>query len=158
MNDLAKEVSDYLQIIGIPRDVDRLVIDVLERINSFFTTDELADDGWLIAYMIKKVGQDLRDETNRSLVPEGLYYVWIERVAGEVLSTKKNNGIVPSTFVEEEGSAPVSAITEGDTRVEFAKDPTSQTTKENIYNKLIEEMKTFGKGKEVVLRYRQLQW
>lgn len=66
---------------------------------------------------IHKAENRIKAKTNRVEVPEGLFYVWADMVAGMFLQDKKMTGALSCMY---DFSAPAKSITEGDTSVTFA--------------------------------------
>lgn len=131
---------------------EKVILLAVERLLSFFPLEELSGEVSGISCAIRKTEQDLKNETNRNDVPKGLYFVWSDRVTGEVLKDMGSRGKTPS-FLSSDNA--VKAVTAGDTRVEFAS--ASAMTDKQKYDVLILKLAESGKGGEV-LRYRQLQW
>lgn len=72
-------------------------------------------DYFAIQYMIGKVEQEIKHFCNIVEVPACLEYVWVDKVCGEFLNSKKSMGQLTSIKLE-----PImSSIRDGDTTVEF---------------------------------------
>lgn len=136
---------------------ETFVADLVGQLTAFFPLDDLQEDDWIIAFFIRKVEHDLIAETNQPSVPEGLYYVWIMRVLGEVLKSKQNQGKLPDTLPAATEQT-LKAITEGDTRVEFAVGQGGDLTGSQRIDAFIAGLCDYGRDREVILRYRQLCW
>jgi hypothetical protein len=87
---------------------------IKDRLSSFGY--ECADgDYFAIQYMIGKVEQEIKHFCNIVEVPACLEYVWVDKVCGEFLNSKKSMGQLTSIKLE-----PImSSIRDGDTTVEF---------------------------------------
>lgn len=100
---------------------DVLKKEVVERLSSLNyevrETDEL-----ILKYIIDKVEQDIKNKTNQSEVPEGLHFVFVERICGEFLKGMYDSNSLTDKQIE----ATVTSIKEGDTQVSFDKDSSPQ--------------------------------
>lgn len=79
-------------------------------------------DEFVLKYVIDKVEQSIKNKTNLSEVPEGLHFVFVERVCGEFLKGMYDSNSLTDKQIE----ATVTSIKEGDTQVSFDKDSSPQ--------------------------------
>lgn len=87
---------------------------IKERLTSFGYECVDGDD-FVIQYIISKVEQEIKHFCNFSEIPACLEYVWIDKVCGEFLNSKKSMGQLTSIKLE-----PImSSVRDGDTTVEF---------------------------------------
>lgn len=79
-------------------------------------------DEFVLKYVIDKVEQGIKNKTNLSEVPEGLHFVFVDRVCGEFLKGMYISNLLADKQIE----ATVTSIKEGDTQVSFDKDSSPQ--------------------------------
>lgn len=113
---------------------------------------ETADtDKNAIVYCINKAEASLKSLTNQFILPEGLFYVWVDMAAGLFLTDKKTAGALNDIF---DFSAPAKSISEGDTSVTYA--VASSGTFEDQFDAMLAKMT--HPDDETILRYRRLAW
>ena len=122
---------------------------VLNRLSSFGYEVTSSDD-WLIAFCIQKVNTHINNTCNTLSVPDGLFYVAVDRVCGEFLSSLKNTGKLVLKDLDLDGA--VTQIKEGDTTVNFA----TGTSQDELFTAFVKYLQTEGAGDEVC--YRKLKW
>lgn len=96
----------------------------------------------LVDFCLKKVENQIKNYTNLSAVPEGLFEVFVDRVCGEVLLSKLKSGELG------EGSLGVKSISEGDVSVSFSGEMTAAD--------IIERLLNSGGGE--LACYRRIKW
>ncbi len=109
------------------------------------------DDKNAVIYCINKAEAALKVRTNQNVLPDGLFYVWVDMAAGYFLTDKKSNGALDGIF---DFSAPAKSISEGDTSVTYA--IASSGTFEDQFDAMLAKMT--HPDNEVILRYRRLTW
>ena len=122
---------------------------VLNRLSSF-GYQVTSDDEWLIAFTIQNVKTHIKNSCNTLDIPDGLFYVAVDRVCGEFLYTKKNTGQLELESLDLDGA--ITQIKEGDTTVQFG----SGGSDAEKFDALVTALKTEGAGDEVC--YRKLKW
>lgn len=122
---------------------------VLNRLSSFGYEVTSSDD-WLIAFCIQKVNTHINNTCNTLSVPDGLFYVAVDRVCGEFLSSLKNTGKLVLEDLDLDGA--ITQIKEGDTTVNFA----TGTSQDELFTAFVKYLQTEGAGDEVC--YRKLKW
>lgn len=122
---------------------------VLNRLSSFGYEVTSADE-WLIAFCIQKVQTHINNTCNTLSVPDGLFYVAVDRVCGEFLSSLKNTGKLVLEDLDLDGA--ITQIKEGDTTVNFA----TGTSQDELFTAFVKYLQTEGAGDEVC--YRKLKW
>jgi hypothetical protein len=121
----------------------------------YTTTDE---DVWILQFIINKVEKDLIAEcgvydaaSEKLVIPDGLYYVAVDKVTGEFMSEKKSIGGLTDFNI----SAAVKSVQEGDTTVTFAVGSGDKTPEQRL-DDLITYLKT--NGDRSIASYRVFQW
>lgn len=105
-------------------------------------------DELILKYIIEKVEQDIKNKINQDEVPEGLHFVFVERVCGEFI-----NGMYSSNMLtDEQIEATVTSIKEGDTQVSFDKDSSPQA----IFNAYLTYL--MNCGSDDFAKYRKFVW
>lgn len=106
-----------------------------------------------LRFLISKVEQMIQNFCNVSKVPQGLFYIEVDMVAGEFLKEKKT--FDPDSLAYMELGGAVKQIQEGDTNVVFAAGSGEQTAQQRL-DSLIEQL-TDGSMEELK-RYRKARW
>ena len=70
-----------------------------------------------VKYAINRAAEKIKANINRTEIPDGLHYTWVDMAAGLFLFDKKTAGQLDEGF---DFTAPAKKITEGDVSVEFA--------------------------------------
>lgn len=117
--------------------------EVIKRLASL-GYEAVSEDDFLIDFLIQAVYQTLLNETNADEVPEGLRYVAINMVCGQLL----NNKLAINKIDVEQA---ISSIREGDTSVSYSggKDPKEFLAE--YYQKLTMPISE-------IVKYRKLSW
>lgn len=122
---------------------------VLNRLSSFGYTVTSADE-WLIAFCIQKVQTHINNTCNTLILPDGLFFVAVDRVCGEFLYSLKSTGKLSLKDLDLDGA--ITQIKEGDTTVQFA----TGTSEDEKFTAFVKFLQTEGAGDEVC--YRKLKW
>ena len=122
---------------------------VLNRLKTF-GYEATDDDLWMIAFNIQKVNTHIMNSCNTLTVPDGLFYIAVDRICGEFFHTMKNSGKLELDALDLD--AAVTQITEGDTSITFDSGTSDEQRFDTLVNVLIHE----GAGDEVC--YRKLKW
>ena len=90
-----------------------------------------------LEYLIKKCEQDILDNINQKVLPDGLFYTLVDMVAGQFLFDKKAAGELDGVGGID-FSTPVKAITEGDVTVTFAGSGDGATSAEARFDAMLD--------------------
>ena len=127
---------------------------IIKRLKDLgYKYDETAD-GWVIkSFLIPKITNHIKNETNQSSIPEELLYVAIDMVCGEFLFAKKNSGQfgIDVEAVEKE----LKRIREGDVEYEYVDTEGSQSNDAKL-DALFYYLINGHKGE--ILSFRKLRW
>ncbi|MCM1136762.1 MAG: hypothetical protein NC400_14455 [Clostridium sp.] len=123
-----------------------------ERLNSLGYEVQEAD-GALLAFVLQKVENTIRNDCNVAGVPEGLRRVAVDMAAGEFLLAKKT--FAPEALAGLDLEAAVKQIQAGDTNVVFATGEGSLTAEQRL-NGLINYLLTYGRSEFSC--YRKVRW
>lgn len=128
----------------------QLIIDRLENLG--YTYDKSKDKVILESFVIPKVENHIKNETNQLEVPEELKYVAIDMVCGEFLFAKKNSGQFGIADAKVESD--LKRLTEGDVTYEYAitEGQSSDAKLDALINDLIH-----GHDDELIT-FRKLRW
>lgn len=126
--------------------------DVINRLASFGYTVVEADK-WVIDFLIRKVENHIKDSCNILSIPEGLYQIAVDMVAGNFLFEKK--AVDADSLAGIDLDTAVKQIQEGDTSVTFAIGEGSKTPEQRL-DAVISWLMTYGE-KDFV-SYRCLKW
>lgn len=122
---------------------------VLNRLSGFGYT-VTSEDEWLVAFCIQKVNLHIMSSCNTLTVPDGLFYVAVDRVCGEFLFGMKNTGKLELDDLDLDGA--ITQIHEGDTTVQFG----SGSSDDEKFTGFVNYLMTEGEGDLVC--YRKLKW
>lgn len=126
------------------------VTDVTERLESLGYTVKV-DDNSTIQYLIDKVVNAIKLDTNYVEFPMELLQMTIDMICGEFLQTKYALG----QLTEYDFSGSVKKITEGDTTVEYAYGSGSKTPEERFLA-LVKQLRTADQSQLAAVR--RLRW
>ena len=90
-----------------------------------------------VKYAINRAAEKIKANINRTEIPDGLHYTWVDMAAGLFLFDKKTAGQLDEGF---DFTAPAKKITEGDVSVEFAGADDGSSTPEARFDKLINSL------------------
>lgn len=113
------------------------------------------DDTTGLEYQISKSEQDILNNINHKVLPEGLFYTLVDMVAGQYLYDKKAAGALG----EDEGydfSAPAKSISEGDVSITFASASDGASTAEARFDALLDDLR--NPSESVLAAFRRLRW
>lgn len=127
--------------------------DIIERLASLGYTFDEGKDGWVIGFLIEKVTNTIKNKTNLSEIPEGLYQVVVDMVCGEFLKAKKASGDL-NGFAANLDVVALKQKSQGDTSVSFAVDKTMSA--EERLEAVIDHLLNYGKPQ--FLRFRRFVW
>ena len=127
-----------------------MLAQVKQRINSFGIELDPSDD-MTLAFVIDKVTNHVKNQTNLNEVPPGLHEIAVDMVVGDFLFTKKSMGLLAMDSLNFELIE--KRIQDGDTTVDYAIDA------DNIPEAKFERLLMSLKHNEAdFLRYRVLLW
>jgi len=127
--------------------------DIVKRLTSLGYTFNADKDGWVIGFVIDKVTNLIKNETNLAEIPEGLYQIAVDMICGEFLKAKKASGDLGG-FVIDLNTAALQKESQGDTSFSWAVDKT-QSAEERL-DALIEHLLNYGRPQ--FLRFRRFLW
>jgi len=127
--------------------------DIIQRLASLGYTFDEGKDGWVIGFLIDKVTNLIKNETNQTEIPEGLYQIAVDMVCGEFLKAKKASGDLGG-FDLDLNSAALKQKSQGDTSFTFAVDKINSA--EERLEAVIEHLLNYGKPQ--LLRFRRFVW
>lgn len=102
-----------------------------------------------VNYSINRAAEKIKANINRTDIPDGLHYTWVDMAAGLFLFDKKAAGQLGEGF---DFSAPTKKITEGDVSVEFD----GGSTPEARFDKLLENL--INPPAYLFARFRRFVW
>ena len=108
-----------------------------------------------LEYLINKCEKDILADINQRVLPDGLFYVHVDMVAGQFLYDKKAAGGLDGL----EGfdfSAPAKSITEGDISVTFAGASDGASSAESRFDALLDRL--MHPPDSVLATFRRLRW
>ena len=127
--------------------------DIILRLASLGYTFDEDKDGWVIGFIIDKVTNQIKNETNLSEIPEGLYQIAVDMACGEFLKAKKASGDLGGFEIDLD-SAMLKQKSQGDTSFSFAVDK-MQSAEERL-DTVIDHLLNYGKPQ--FLAFRRLKW
>jgi len=127
--------------------------DIIKRLEWLGYTFYKSKDGWVIGFIIDKVTNTIKNETNQSEVPEELYQIFIDMVCGEFLKAKKASGDLDG-FDIDLAVVMLQKETQGDTSFSWAVD--KALSDEQRLDYLIEYLLNYGKSQ--FLGFRRFKW
>lgn len=106
-----------------------------------------------VTYAIDRAAEKIKANINRTDIPDGLHYTWVDMAAGLFLFDKKTSGQLGEGF---DFTAPAKKITEGDVSVEFAGAADGSSTPEARFDKLINSL--INPPVYLFARFRRFVW
>ena len=106
-----------------------------------------------VTYAIDRAAEKIKANINRTDIPDGLHYTWVDMAAGLFLFDKKTAGQLGEGF---DFTAPAKKITEGDVSVEFAGAADGSSTPEARFDKLINSL--INPPDYLFARFRRFVW
>lgn len=121
--------------------------EVIKRLASM--SYEVKDkDSFILDFIIDKVEQDIKNRTNLDEVPDGLHYVWVERVCGEFLKGLYASNLLTDTQIK----SVVASIKVGDTNTSFDVNSSPQAR----FSAYISYLSSIGE--DDFAKYRKFVW
>lgn len=128
--------------------------DVIVRLSQIgYTMPESDTPDSAVNYSINRAAEKIKANINRTDIPEGLHYTWVDMSAGLFLFDKKAAGQLGEGF---DFSAPAKRITEGDVSVEFYSGADGGSTPEARFDKLLDSL--INPPAHLFARFRRLVW
>lgn len=106
-----------------------------------------------VTYSIDRAAEKIRANINRTEIPEGLHYTWVDMAAGLFLFDKKAAGQLGEGF---DFSAPTKKITEGDVSVEFVGATDGSSTPEARFDEMLKSL--INPPAYLFARFRRFVW
>lgn len=131
------------------KSTEQFIEAVLLRLSSFGYEVNNSDE-WLMAFCIQKVTNHIMNSCNTNELPDGLFYIAVDRVCGEFLYTLRTTGKLELENIDISGA--IKEIVEGDVTIKFD----TSTSDDEKFTKFVDYLKTEGMGDEVC--YRKLKW
>lgn len=131
-----------------------MLTDVLLRLGALGVTvsnDPTSTDMYLLKFAVNKTTDHIKNQTNLSVVPEGLTHVAIDMAVGEFLYAKKSMGLLDVSSLD--FSTVAKRVKDGDTDVEFLVDV--KTTPEANFNAFLNYLQH---NETDFVKYRVLSW
>ncbi len=110
------------------------------------------DDKTGLDYLISKCEKDILANINQKVLPDGLFYILVDMVAGHFLNNKKTAGALEGFDFE----APAKSISEGDISVTFAGASDGVLTAEARFDALLATM--MHPAESTLAAYRRMRW
>lgn len=128
-----------------------LLLEILNRLDSLGYKIKESDD-WVISFAAQKVENTIKNECNVTKIPDGLKYVAVDMICGEVLLAKMQSGQLNNDF-DLEGA--IKQVQAGDTTVTYAVADGTDSS-EQRFNALIAYLLNGKRGEFV--SYRKIKW
>lgn len=132
-------------------DIYNDVADRLARLGYIVSSPGFSDPA--VEYAINLAAEKIKSHINRSEIPDGLKYTWIDMSAGLFLFDLKSSGQLGDGF---DFSQAVKRISEGDVSVEYAGESDGSSTPESRFDNLINSL--INPPACLFSRYRRLVW
>lgn len=120
---------------------------VLNRLKSL-SYEVIEGDEFLIAFTIQKVENTIKNECNITKIPDGLVYVAVDMICGEILMMKKQTNSLGDNFSIDSA---LKSVKLGDTTIQI--DGESDEAK---LNALINHLMNYGMSE--LICYRKIKW
>lgn len=128
--------------------------DVVERLNALgYTVPKSESPDAAVTYAINRAAEKIKAYINRTEIPRGLHYTWVDMAAGLFLFDKKAAGQLGTAF---EFTAPAKKITEGDVSVEFTGASDGSSTPEARFDKMLNDF--INPPQSIFAAFRRLKW
>lgn len=126
--------------------------DVVARLAALgYTVTENPDAA--VTYAINRAAEQIKANINRTEIPEGLRYTWVDMAAGLFLFDKKEAGQLGAAY---DFTAPAKKITEGDVTVEAFGASDGSNTPEARFDKLLDSL--INPPQSIFAAFRRLKW
>ena len=103
-------------------------------------------------YLISRCEKDILDNINHKVLPDGLFYILVDMVAGQFMYNKKAAGALEGFDFE----APAKSISEGDISVTFAGASDGVLTAEARFDALLDTL--MHPAESALAAYRRMRW
>ena len=110
------------------------------------------DDKTGLEYLISRCEKDILDNINHKVLPDGLFYILVDMVAGQFMYNKKAAGALEGFDFE----APAKSISEGDISVTFAGASDGVLTAEARFDALLNTL--MHPAESTLAAYRRMRW
>lgn len=110
------------------------------------------DDKTGLEYLISRCEKDILDNINHKVLPDGLFYILVDMVAGQFMYNKKAAGALEGFDFE----APAKSISEGDVSVTFAGAGDGVLTAEARFDALLNTL--MHPAESTLAAYRRMRW
>lgn len=110
------------------------------------------DDKTGLDYLISKCEKDILANINQKVLPDGLFYILADMVAGQFMYNKKAAGALEGFDFE----APAKSISEGDISVTFAGASDGVLTAEARFDALLDTLR--HPAESTLAAYRRMRW
>lgn len=126
--------------------------DVVARLTALgYTVTENPDAA--VTYAINRAAEQIKANINRTEIPEGLRYTWVDMAAGLFLYDKKAAGQLGEAF---DFTAPAKKITEGDVSVQFFGADDGSGTPGAQFDKMLDGF--INPPQSIFAAFRRLKW
>ena len=126
---------------------------VVERLKILGCDDITENPDAAVTYAINRAAEKIKANINRTEIPEGLRYTWIDMAVGLFLFDKKAAGQLGTAF---DFAAPAKKITEGDVSVEFTGASDGSATPEARFDKMLDDF--INPPQSIFAAFRRLKW
>lgn len=110
------------------------------------------DDKTGLEYLISRCEKDILANINHKVLPDGLFYILVDMVAGQFMYNKKAAGALEGFDFE----APAKSISEGDISVTFAGASDGVLTAEARFDALLNALT--HPAESTLAAYRRMRW
>ena len=110
------------------------------------------DDKTGLEYLISRCEKGILDNINHKVLPDGLFYILVDVVAGQFMYNKKAAGALEGFDFE----APAKSISEGDVSVTFAGASDGVLTAEARFDALLNTL--MHPAESTLAAYRRMRW
>ena len=110
------------------------------------------DDKTGLEYLISRCEKDILANINHKVLPDGLFYILVDVVAGQFMYNKKAAGALEGFDFE----APAKSISEGDISVTFAGASDGVLTAEARFDALLNTL--MHPAESTLAAYRRMRW
>lgn len=128
-----------------------MLLEIKERLSSFGLSVTIEDD-YVLTYILEKVKNHIKTQTNLNEIPVPLHHIAIDMVVGEFLLMKKSMGQLNIDTLD--FGLVAKTIQDGDTTVTYAIDAKNMTP-EASFNAFINSLMHEGFD---YIAYRVLKW
>ncbi len=141
------KINESIKLLVNSNITDEFIDLVIKRLKSL-NYECVEGDEFIIAFTIQKVENTIKNECNIAEIPEGLNYVAVDMMCGEILMNKKQTNSLGDNFSID---GALKSIKLGDTTVQL--DDESDEVK---LNTLINHLLNYGMSE--LICYRKIKW